>query len=300
MSSKELKGVIPALITPMKQDGSIDFGAMERQVDFLVSAGVNGFFVNGTTAEGPILTRSERIDAVRLVAGICGKRQFVCAACIAPSTDQVMEEIRQIEPLGPDYIVCVAPFYFTVSQEVILKHYERICQSTRIPVIFYDIPQHTHNPITLSTRLTLVRLGIGAGFKDSTGDFATFSRSVLESGDERFSWIQGDDLLDSYSVEIGAKGVVTGLSNISPAPYLELFRLAERGDHTGMLNVQKRINAIARVITATGGRVIPAIKAAVSLLGRCGPTLRFAELSATEAETEAIREIVESLPDTRS
>ncbi len=296
MSKKELRGVIPALITPMKKDGSVDYKAMEKNVDFLAEAGVHGFFVNGTTSEGPILSRTEKRESVRVVKETSRGRQAICAACIAPSATLVIEEIRDLEPIEPDYIVCVSPFYYPVSQDVILDHYEQICRSTAIPVIFYDIPQHTHNPIELNTRFELLRRGIGAGFKDSTGNFVTFSRSVLEGKRDGFAWIQGDDLLDAYSIEIGAKGVVTGLSNISPEPYLELFRLAEKDDRAGMIEVQKKINRIAGVIAAAGGRVIPGIKAAVSYLGRCEPWLRLSGLTATDAEIAAVHKVVDSIP----
>lgn len=295
MSKKELRGVIPALITPMAEDGQVDFDVLAKQAEYLSNAGVHGFFVNGTTAEGPILSRAEKREAVRIVRDASGGRQAICAACIAPSAGQAVEEIGDIEDISPDYIVCVTPFYFPVTQEVIIEHFEKISRSTGIPVIFYDIPHHTGNPIAVETRLELVRRGIGAGFKDSTGNFITFSKSVLECPNPDFAWIQGDDLLDSYSVEIGAKGVVTGLSNITPEPYVELFRAAEAGDRAGMIEAQRKINRIAKVIPAAGGRVIAGIKSAVALLGRCEPWLRHKGLTASGPESAAVQKVVESL-----
>jgi len=294
---RRLGGIIPALITPMKESGQIDYAAMEKNIDFLSQSGVHGFFVNGTTAEGPILSRAEKKESVRLVKELSAGRQAVCAACIAPEASLVIEEIRELEPIEPDYVVCVTPFYFPVSQEVILDHYEKICRSTELPVIFYDIPHHTYNPISLDTRKELVKRGIGVGFKDSTGNFVLFSRSVTENDNDQFVWIQGDDLLDAYSVQIGAKGVVTGLSNISPKPYVDLFAHAERRDWDGMLEAQKRINRMGEVITAAGGRVIPGIKAAMAYQGRCEPWLRHKGLTATDAETTVIKHVMDSLED---
>jgi len=297
MSSKELRGVIPALITPMKKDGSVDFASMEKNVAYLSAAGVHGFFVNGTTSEGPILSRAEKKECVRLVKSVSGGKQAVCAACIAPSANLVVEEIKDIESVGPDYVVCVTPFYYPVSQAVIIDHFTKICGSTELPVIFYDIPQHTHNPIDLATRMALVEAGLGVGMKDSSGDFAEFSRSVLSCPKKDFIWIQGSDLLDAYSLGIGAKGMVTGLSNITPKPYLDLVACAERGDLAGLVKIQARINEIARVIPAAGGRVIAAIKAAVAHLGRCEPWLRHTALTATKGETDAVVAVLRGIPD---
>ncbi len=295
MSKKELGGVIPALITPMNENGKVDFDLLSQQAQFLSDAGVHGFFVNGTTAEGPILTRTEKKEAVRVVKEASGGRQAICAACIAPSADQAIEEVRDLESVEPDYIVCVTPFYFPVNQAAIIDHYEKISKSTDLPLIFYDIPQHTGNPIAIETRFELIRRGLGVGFKDSTGNFVNFSRSIYESPKTDFIWIQGDDFLDAYSVEVGAKGVVTGLSNITPEPYLELFRRAEANDRAGMIDVQKRINAMAGVIGAANGRVIAGIKSAVAYLGRCEPWLRHRRLTCTDAETAAVRKVVDAL-----
>jgi 4-hydroxy-tetrahydrodipicolinate synthase len=298
VTRKPLKGVIPALITPMREEGNIDYKAMQNQVEYLAGSGVEGFFINGTTSEGPILSRPEKKESVRIVKELSAGRQAICAACIAPAANLVIEEIHELEPLEPDYIVCVAPYYFSVGQEVILEHFEQICRNTEIPVIFYDIPQHTHNPIALETRRELVRRDLGVGFKDSTGDFAIFSRSVLECRNDEFVWIQGDDLLDAYSVIIGARGIVTGLSNITPAPYVELFRLVEEGgDDRRMIALQHRINSIAGVISAANGRVIAGIKATVAYLGRCEPWLRMKGLTATQEEAMAVREVVDSMPE---
>lgn len=295
MARKVLRGVIPALITPMKKDGSVDYESMEANVAFLSRSGVHGFFVNGTTAEGPILSRSEKREAVRIVKSVSEGRQTVCAACIAPSADLVIEEIREIAALEPDYLVCAAPFYYEVPQEAIIDHFTRICASTDLPIIFYDIPHHTHNPIEVPTRRALIDAGLGAGMKDSSGDFSAFQRSLFGCTRKDFIWIQGDDMLVSYSIAIGASGLVSGLANVAPKPFIELIECAEKGDVKGLFRIQEKINEVARILPAVGGRVIPAIKAAVSYLGRCEPWLRHTALTANENETAALVKVVDGL-----
>jgi dihydrodipicolinate synthase/N-acetylneuraminate lyase len=296
MATKELRGIIPAVITPIKPDGTMDIAAMEAQVEYLASGGVHGFFVNGTTSEGPILSRKEKREAVRIVRQVSAGRQAICAACIAPSASLVIEEIREIEDLEPDYIVSVAPFYFAASQDGIIDHYRQVAAATKIPLIFYDIPQHTHNPIAIATRFRMIDLGYGVGFKDSSGDFATFSRCVFGSPRKDFAWIQGDDLLDACSMLIGARGIVTGLSNITPVPYVELFAALAKNDTRACIEAQRKITALWNVIPAANGRVIAAIKAAVARRTGGSRVLRQQQQTATDAEAAAVARVLDGIP----
>jgi len=120
-STKQLHGVIPALITPLKETGSIDFVLLEKQIEYLSSAGVHGMFVNGTTGEGAYLTTAEKVEVFQVVKQLTQGRQFLCAACLQTSTELALQEIRQFEALEPDFIVAVTPYYYGASQDVIFQ-----------------------------------------------------------------------------------------------------------------------------------------------------------------------------------
>lgn len=292
---KKLEGIIPALITPLKENGKIDFKLLEKQVSYLSSAGVHGLFVNGTTSEGPYLTTQEKIEVFKLVKEVTEGRQFLCAACIQPSTPLVVEEIRAFENLEPDFIVAATPYYYPVPQEVIVSHYTEIAQNSTVPVILYNIPQHTHNPIILESIVKLALIENIAGIKDSSGDFIYFTRGVYTALQNNFVWIQGEDYLDGLSLLLGAKGLVTGLGNVWIEPYLALYQEARKENIAGVHNVQKSINRLYEIITTIDGKAIPAIKAGAMLLGRSTKWLKVSGLTLSEDEIARVKKVLVEL-----
>lgn len=285
-----LEGVIGALAVPMFEDGSIDYSLLEKQAAYYGGSGVRGLFLGGTNGEGAYLTTEEKARILKTVRGAVPKDKILCAACIRPSTREVLAEMRVLGALGPDYIVAVAPYYLAVDQEAIIRHFRTLAAASPAPLIPYNIPQNTHNPMSLKTIQELASIPNIAGIKDSSGDFISFTRGVLGPLPGPFTWIQGEDLLDAPSYLIGAKAVVTGLSNVSVEPYVDMWRAATAGDTEGVKAGQRRINEMFKIVLAVGGKGIPAIKAAMELLGRGSRHLRLSALTLDDAEVEAVRE----------
>jgi len=220
---------------------------------------------------------------------------FLCAACIQPSTEMVINEIRIIEKYKPDYVVAVTPYYYSISQNVIIEHFKKIAQYSSIPLIIYNIPQCTHNKIELSTVLELAQEENIAGVKDSSGDFISFTRGVYTSVSESFSWIQGEDYLDGASFNIGADGVVTGLGNVFIEPYIQMYKEAKKGNYQKVNEMQKKINKLYEMIQISGGKAIPAIKAGVALLGRSTKWMKLSSLSLDDEEIRKVEKILINL-----
>jgi 4-hydroxy-tetrahydrodipicolinate synthase len=154
----------------------------------------------------------------------------------------------------------------------------------------YNIPQCTHNRIELETVVNLASENNIQGIKDSSGDFKSFSRGLESPVPENFSWIQGEDLLDGPSLLLGASGLVTGLGNVWIEPYIEMYKESQLGNELIVRENQKRVNKLYDIIRVSKGKAIPAIKLAVSLLGRSekwtklpGYELDDDEISAVEA-----------------
>ncbi|MEW5816834.1 MAG: dihydrodipicolinate synthase family protein, partial [Spirochaetota bacterium] len=262
--NNKLKGVIPALITPLKENRTIDLTLLERQVCYLVTEGVHGFFVNGTTGEGLYLAKEERRLVLQTVKDVSKGRTFICAACIQPSTEQTIREIENIADIEPDFIVAVVPLYYAVSQSTIIHHFRQISKSSPNPLVLYNIPQCTGNRLELETVLELSELPNIAGIKDSSGDFSSFSRGMFLKKNG-FRWIQGEDYLDGPSLSLGAPGIVTGLGNIWIQPYVRMFKAAEIKDAAEIENCQKQINQLYGILRINGIQNIAAIKAGTSL-----------------------------------
>jgi len=292
IGKKKLEGIIPALILPVNEKGKINFILLEKQITYLILAGVNGLFINGTTGEGAWLTTDEKVEAFKVVKEISEGKVFLCAACIQPSTEMVINEIKAFEKLEPDYIVAVTPYYYSVSQNVIIEHFKKIAQCSSIPLIIYNIPQCTHNEIELSTVLRLAQEENIAGVKDSSGDFISFTRGVYTSVPESFSWIQGEDYLDGPAFNCGANGIVTGLGNVFIEPYIQMYGEAKKGNATKVNEMQKKINELYEIIQVTGGKVIPAIKAATESLGRSTKWTKMSSLTLGDEDIEKVKRVI--------
>ncbi|MCX7788535.1 MAG: dihydrodipicolinate synthase family protein [Spirochaetes bacterium] len=292
VAKKLLEGVIPALLIPFREDGSVDHGLLEKQVEYLVSKGVQGIFINGSTGESAYVSTEEKAEIVQTVIRVARGRTKLCAACIQPSTEQTLKEIKVMEKLEPDFIVAVTPYYFKVDQSIILEHYRAIAAASPVPVIAYDIPSCTHNKIHLETILRITEIPNIVGLKDSSGDFITFCRAISQSVQEGFSWIQGDDYLDAASFLMGAQGIVTGTGNVWIDPYLELYQAIQGGNHQKALDCQRRINALCEIFQVVGGKVIPGIKAATYLLRRSHRWMRQQAMTLNEEEIAKVRSVL--------
>ena len=289
--TKQLKGVIPAIITPMNEQGRIDFDLLEKQAAYLSKAGVNGFFIGGTTAEGAYLSTEEKGEVFKVVRRVTEGRQFLCAAYIQPSTDAVLEQMRALESTEPDFVVAVTPYYLSMRQEDILEHYRRVAAAATAPLILYNIPGNTHNPIALETVLELAEEKNVVGIKDSTGNFIGFSRGVLGPSPDGFVWIQGEDYLDGPSLMIGCHGIVTGLGNARIEPYIQIYRAAQDGDWRTVRECQARINVLYGIIRLCGNS-IAAAKAAAELSGRGSRWMRQQSQSLSDEQMNEVARIL--------
>jgi len=294
-TTRRLEGVIPAPLTPLTEQGKVHFPMLEKQLAYLVESGADGLFLNGTSAEGAYLSRSEKLDVLKAARTVAAGRVFLCAACIQPSTPQVLEELEATVRLEPDFVVAVAPFYCTLSQEAIRGHFLAVARSSPLPLILYNIPQCTHNPLALETILELAREPNIAGVKDSSGDFVAFSRGLLAELPGRFSWIIGEDYLDGPAMAMGADGIVSGLANVWARFYVDLYRAARSGDRQGLASNHAAIHQLYGIHRVSGGQIVAALKAGAAFFGRCTRRMKMKELTLSEEQAQRVRRVLEEM-----
>lgn len=294
-NSKPLTGILPAPITPFAEDGSVDYGLFEKQIAYLVEAGVHGIFAGGTTGEGALLSSDERVSLFRIVKELTTDDHLRCVVIIRPDTRAVLRGLEEIAAEEPDYVSAVTPYYMAARQSEIITHYTEIADSSPAPVLLYNIPQNTHNPMTLETVLELAGHPNIAGIKDSSGNFMQLQHGILGGRTEGFTWIQGEDLLDAPSFMLGIRCIVTGLSNAWAEPYVKMFEAVKAGDHEAVLEQQRRINRLAAIIPAAGGNVIAAIKAVATAAGRVSNEMRIPGMRLSGEENRAVVKIAAEL-----
>jgi 4-hydroxy-tetrahydrodipicolinate synthase len=296
-----LGGVIPALVTFFTDDGELDIEALRAQVTRLLDAGVHGLLVCGTTGEGGTMTVSEKRRVSSVVIETVGNRVPVIAGVIQPDTVNALREARELAAHGADYLAVVSPYYGRVTDAEMIAHFTALAEEAPRPILLYDIPGNTGNPVTDPVYQALLPHPNVCGVKDSSGDFSSFSRRVLEwsshgaaafSPDDRgISWIQGNDTLNAPAMFVGAAGFVTGLGNIIPEPFVELYTAAARGDTARMLEMQRIANSLHGIVRRTG-TVGPAIRMALSETGYGSARMRSHTFTLSADWADAVREIV--------
>ena len=291
-SKCKLHGVIPAIVTPMNENGSINYKFLEKQTDYLVNAGVNGLFICGGTGEGAYLTSQEKMDVFNTIRSVAGHKVFLCLAMINSNTPATLKEMKFMESCDPDYIVSTTPYYHGANQADILYHYKAVAAAATAPVIVYNIPSATHNPIDLDTVLELSGVDNIAGVKDSSGNFIQFTRGLFGARSDKFAWIQGEDYLCAAALLAGGDGMVAGLSNAKVEPYVAMYRAYEDGDLEKVKACQTKINALYRIIhTCNSGNA--AIKAVTELDGRGTRWMRQKSFTLNDDQIRVIARIME-------
>lgn len=291
--NKKLKGIIPAIVTPITQEGRLNFNDLEKQTEYLVNAGIHGLFICGGTGEGAYLRTEEKKDVIQAVKETADGKIFLCAALINSNTRAVLDELKAIEGCAPDYVVATAPYYHAASQKDIYEHYKIIAEQSRYPVIIYNIPSTTHNYIEPETIKRLSEIDNIAGVKDSSGNFMNFTRGLFGNTNDDFSWIQGEDYLCGATFLAGGDGAVSGLSNVRVEPYVEMYRAYQDGDCKKIKECQNRINKLYELIHRFGNGNA-AIKAATELYGRGS---RWMQIKSMSLDDDQMREAEKILDD---
>ena len=250
-------GVIPPLITPFTQDGAVDLDGLDRVIEHLVTGGVNGLFVLGSSGETAYLTDAER-DAVieRAVATTAG-RVPVLAGAIDTTAHRVIAQARRARGLGVDAVVAACPFYAINDADEIADHFRAIAAAIDVPLFAYDVPVRL-NGVKLGCDM-LVRLGVEgvlAGVKDSSGDDVGFRRLVAanEAAGHPLVLLTGHECVVDGMLLLGADGVVPGYGNVEPRPYVELWAAARRGDWEEARRLQEGICAGFEIVRVPRGR----------------------------------------------
>jgi 4-hydroxy-tetrahydrodipicolinate synthase len=299
VKNKQITGVIPAIITPFTADLGVDFAGLEKQAAHLAGHDIAGIFVAGTTGEGYELTTPEKIEVFRKVKSAAKSDQKLFAACLKPTTHQVMGEMKAMASLEPDYIVAVTPYFGQLSQGEIVHHFKKLAGVSPAPLVIYNIPGRTANKISLDSVLELAQYPGIAGIKDSSGDFNIFSRGMISSAGngasfDGFSWVQGSDSLDAAALLLGADALVSGMSNVWIEPYIKMYQASRAGDKETVLSSQRDIYRLFGITRITGLE-IAAIKTACEILGRAERWVRSTAFVLTDKQREDMRSVLVEL-----
>jgi 4-hydroxy-tetrahydrodipicolinate synthase len=275
---KEIRGIIPAVITPFTPDEQVDETAFRKVLNAMIDHGVHGLFPVGTGGEFSALTTEEKKRLTTVAVEEAAGRVFVMPNVGAITTAESVDLARHAEAAGCDAVSAVTPFFLKPSQDELFEHYRAICATVKLPVLAYNIPERTGGvALTIATVSRLAReVPNFAGIKDSTGDL-TNAAELVQACPPGFRVFMGRDTLIFGALLYGCVGAVAATANVAPALAVGIHAAVEAGDLKRARELQAKL-APVRKLFAVGSHPAGLKEAMVQLgmigCGRCRrPTL---------------------------
>lgn len=224
-----LKGSIVALVTPMHEDGSLDFENLRRLVDFHVQSGTDGIVSVGTSGESATLDIDEQIEVIRLTVEFAAGRIPIIAGSGANSTREALELTSRAAELEVEACLLVVPYYNKPTQHGLYEHFRVIAECAQVPQILYNVPGRTALDMTNDTVVRLSEIPNIIGIKDATGDIARVGDFIARCGDD-FAIYSGDDATTLDLLKAGGHGCISVTANVAPKQMHEMCHAVLNGD----------------------------------------------------------------------
>ena len=255
--------VITAMVTPMHDDGSVDFDGLRALAVHLADHGHDGLLVNGTTGESATTTDEEDFACVATVVEAVGDRVQVMAGCGTNDTEHSVRAAREMAARGADSLLVVTPYYNKPTQDGIVEHFRMIAEAGGLPVMAYDIPGRTGAALTTDTIRRLAEIPQVLAVKDAKGDLFEASRLMAETD---LLWFSGDDVLNLAHLALGASGIVSVVGHLAGDEYAEMVRAVDAGDLPRAREIHRRlIPAVDAIMHTSQGAIT--VKAALKEAG---------------------------------
>ena len=288
----EIKGVIPAIATPFKEDEEIDEQALRALVRYVIDAGVHGILAVGCTGEFYSMDAEEKVRVLEIVVDETKGRVPIYAGTGAITTREAVREAINAEKVGADALITLTPFFIEPTQDEVYDHYKAICEAVSLPVIPYNNPPRTHFNISADLMERLSRVPNLRGVKDSSGDLGLTEQFIVHTPPD-FAVLQGRDNMFFPSFCLGAKGAVAATANIAPKLVVEIYEAFMAGDLERSRQAQRRLSPLRLALLVGQFQVV--VKEAMEMIGLKagpgrGPTKRL-----PEAKRAQLRKVLENM-----
>ncbi len=258
MSDSQFHGVFPPVVIPLTEKRQLDLPALDRTINRMIDAGVDGLFFLGSSGEVAFLTDAQRAHVLQEAVAIVRGRVPVLAGIIDMETMRVIDQAKRCTGYGADALVATAPFYALGGPKEVERHFRAIREHTDLPLFAYDLPACVHTKLDPTMLVRLGTDGVLQGVKDSSGDDVLFRWLCLENQDagNPLALLTGHEVCVDGAYLAGAHGAVPGLANLDPHSYVEQWRAAQAGDWARVKEIQDhlaRLMFITRRVKATVG-----------------------------------------------
>ena len=283
------RGTLTALVTPFR-DGRLDLDALERLVERQIDAGVDGLVPCGTTGESPTLSVAEHDEVIERVVHLARRRVPVLAGTGSNNTAEALRCSRHAEKSGADGLLLVSPYYNKPSQEGLNRHFAAVAEGVGVPIVLYNIPGRTGVTILNETiqRLfeshkNVVAVKHATGRIDDVSDLMQMCEIDVLSGDDPLTW---------PLMSLGARGVVSVLSNLAPRAVKRLTSAALAGESGAALAAHRAIQPLARALLSLDTNPVP-IKTALAMRGLCAEEFRLPLCPLTPRKRDELGELLD-------
>ena len=260
-----VKGIIPAMVTPLDQNERVDESGIRELVNYLIDSGVHGIFVCGSQGESYALTENEKRKVIEISVDEANGRVPVYAGTGAVTTEATIQLSRHAIDAGADAVTIVTPYFIKPSQDELYAHYKRIAESVDIPILIYNNPGRTHVNLEAETVRKLAEIDNIVGIKDSSGDLTLTAQYIMECPDE-FAVLAGRDSLILATLLYGGKGAVAATANVAPRLVVGIYESFIKGEIDKARELQFKLLKLR--LTFTLGTFPVVMKEAMTLIGK--------------------------------
>jgi 4-hydroxy-tetrahydrodipicolinate synthase len=287
-----LRGIVPPVVTPLTTDHEVDLPTLRAHIDYMLSKGVHGIFVLGTTGEFYALDEREKqavvADALAHVRG----RSPVYAGTGAETTREVIRLTKMAEREGAAGVSVITPYFIKPNQSELFDHFRRVAESTPLPVMLYNNPATCGGlSIEPETVAKLAEVPNIVGIKDSSGDLQNTIEIIRQTPRDKFSVLNGRDTLIHAALQAGAQGAIPASCNIAPELCVGIYDSFVKGDTEAARAFQSRLHGVRMAMSLGTGN--SAVKEAMALLGRSAGPMRAPVLPFGDAQKAKLKAILE-------
>ena len=294
MSPIDLAGIFPPIPTPFGTDGSVSSSGLKRNIEFLNRYNLSGTVVLGSNGEFVFLNPEEKVQTIEIVRDLLPTGKLLIAGTGCESTLSTVRLTREAAQVGADAALVITPHYYKnrMDRASLIRHYSTVADQSSIPIILYNMPASTGLDLDAPTIVELAGHGNIIGMKDSGGNLNKMAQ-VLGAAPGDFQMLAGSAGFLLPALSLGAVGAVAALANIAPDLCIRLHSAFLQGESKRAADLQVRMVSLNNLVTREGG--VPALKAALDLLGLAGGAPRTPLLPADQQTRERLRQTMGDL-----
>jgi 4-hydroxy-tetrahydrodipicolinate synthase len=283
---ERLKGCGTALVTPFRKDGALDEGALRKLVDWQIAEGIHFLVPCGSTGEAATMTPAEHRRVVEITVEQAKGRVPVIAGAGSNDTAKAVAFSKEMKAAGASHLLHVSPMYNKPPQRGIIAHFEKVAAATDLPIIVYNVPGRTGSNIEAKTTLALAKIPHIVAVKEASGNLGQIT-DILKDRPEQFAVLSGDDEMTLAVMSAGGDGVISVVSNATPARMARLCDAAANGDFAGARKLHFELLPWMRAAFIESNPL--PVKAALAMLGRAENNLRLPLVPLDAKHSDTVR-----------